>query len=68
MKEKTVFQLANRLNEIIIESNEILMGHSDKSIDILEKEWDEIIYELWDRIPSLKDDQTIQPKTRKRRG
>lgn len=67
MKEKTLFQLATRLNEIIVESNEVLTGHSDKPIDILDDEWNEIIYELWNRIPGLKDDQIVQSKVRKKR-
>ena len=32
----------------------------------LEKEYNEITYELWGRIPSLKDDENIQPKKRVR--
>jgi hypothetical protein len=32
----------------------------------LEKEHDDIIYELWDRIPSSKNNEDLQPKVRRR--
>ena len=57
MKNKSILQLATRLNEIEIEKNNLemkLMG--------LNKEYNAIVYELWGRIPNLKDDVDMQPK------
>lgn len=54
LKEKSVFELATRLNEIMKEQNQ------------LDLEFNSIVYELWDRCPSLKDDVNIQPTIRKR--
>lgn len=33
-----------------------------KRLSALSKEYDEIIFELWDRIPPLKDEPQLQPK------
>ena len=55
MKDKTLFELCTRLNEI------------NKEIDALEMEQNKIIKELWERIPSLKDDVNIQPKKKERK-
>ena len=55
MKDKSIFDLCNRLNEI------------NKEIDTLEMEQSKIVKELWERIPSLKDDVNIQPKKRERK-
>ena len=49
MKNKTVKELAMRLNEIMQEKNK------------LDMEYDEIVKELWDRIPSLQTNPDIQP-------
>lgn len=54
MKEKTLFELANRLNEIEKEKNK------------LDLEYNKIVYELWGRIPTLKTDANIQPKKKVR--
>lgn len=62
MKSKTVLELVNRLNEIMIE----LHNMDIKSIE-LELEYNEIVYELWNRIPSLKEDNNIQPKIKIRK-
>lgn len=59
MKDKTIADLANRLNEIMKEKNRLKLLISD-----LDKEYNSIAYELWERIPSLKDDVNIQPKKR----
>ena len=59
MKDKTIADLANRLNEIMKEKNRLRLLISD-----LDKEYNSIVYELWERIPSLKDDVNIQPKKR----
>ena len=61
MKEKTVFQLAMRLNEIIKIENST--GTSTPELD---EEFNAIVYELWDRIPSLQDSVDIQPKVKKK--
>lgn len=50
LKDKTVFDLATRLNQIHIERQK------------LDMEYNAIVHELWDRIPSLKDDVNIQPR------
>ena len=55
MKDKSIFDLCNRLNEI------------NKEIDNLEMEQSKIVKELWSRIPSLKDDVNVQPKRRERK-
>ena len=50
MKDKTLFELANRLNEIEQEKYK------------LDLEYNKIVNELWERIPTLKNDKNIQPK------
>lgn len=62
MEHLTIRQLANRLNEIMIEQNKISMKSES-----LSKEYDEIVYELWKRLPHLKDDPNIQPKRKVRK-
>lgn len=59
MKNKSILQLATRLNEIEIERNKLELKMMD-----LNKEYNEIVYELWGRIPSLKDDIDMQPKVK----
>ena len=54
MKDKTLFELANRLNEIEQERYK------------LDLEYNKIVYELWERIPTLKTDENIQPKKKVR--
>ena len=55
MKDKTIYELATRLNQIMVEQQK------------LELEYNKIVYELWERIPSLKNDVNIQPKKRVRK-
>jgi len=50
MKDKTILELATRINEIRVEQQK------------LEIEYNSIVKELWDRIPSLKDDPNLQIK------
>lgn len=50
LKHISTIDLVHRLNEINVER---------QNLDI---EYNKIIYELWDRIPSLKTDCNIQPK------
>ena len=54
MKVKTIYELATRLNQIMVEQQK------------LELEYNQIVYELWERIPSLKEDDNIQPKIKYR--
>ena len=50
MKNKTTKELADRLNAIMIEKNK------------LDLEYNIIVKELWERIPSLKDDANLELK------
>ena len=50
MNKDKVFELVNRLNEIRVEQQK------------LELEYNKIVKELWNMIPSLKNDPNIQPK------
>lgn len=52
LKQVPLVHLANRLYEI------------DREIEELNKEHDEIIYTLWDMIPTLKDNKDMQPKVK----
>lgn len=54
LKEKSVYDLAMRLNMIMVEQQR------------LDLEYNAIVQELWDRIPSVKNSPDIQPKTKKR--
>lgn len=54
LKEKSVYDLAMRLNIIMVEQQK------------LDLEYNAIVQELWDRIPSVKDSPDIQPKTKRR--
>ena len=62
MKDKTTFELVTRLNEIMVEENQMAL----RSLQ-LEKEHDEIVYELWNRYPNTKDSPDIQPKKKVRK-
>lgn len=62
MKDKSVFELATRLNELTKELNNLEL----REITLI-NEYDEIVYELWRRIPTLKDDVDIQPKRKVRK-
>ena len=52
LENMELVDLAKRLNEIRWEQ------------DKLEIEHNQIIKEIWNRIPSLKDDENLQPKTK----
>ena len=54
LKTWTVYDLAMRLNMIMVEQQKLDLEHN------------QIVKELWDRIPSVKDSPDIQPKIRKR--
>lgn len=78
MNNMTILELVYRLNAISIERNKIemdLLKEIDSkvlkaSLSVLDEEHDKIIYELCGRIPSLKDDENLQPireiKTKRR--
>lgn len=54
LKSWTVYDLAMRLNTIMVEQQRLDLEHN------------QIVKELWDRIPAVKDSPDIQPKTLKR--
>ena len=54
LKTWTVYDLAMRLNMIMVEQQQLDLEHNA------------IVQELWDRIPSVKDSPDVQPKVRKR--
>lgn len=62
MKDKTTLQLGIRLNDIMVERNKLIMEIAE-----LDKEWDEIINELQERLPNLKGDPNLQPKQKRRK-
>ena len=53
-EKMSLIDLTNRLNQIDAEKRE------------LDIEYNKIVHELWDRIPSLKDDVNMQPKVLKK--
>ena len=55
LKDKSIKELVDRLNEINKEKDKL-----DIEIIVLNDEYDKIVKELWDRIPSLKDDPNLQ--------
>lgn len=61
MKDKSVYELATRLNELTKELNTLEL----REITLI-GEYDDIVYELWRRIPTLKEDADIQPKRKVR--
>lgn len=62
MEHLTNKELIDRLNRILIERNKLEMNLME-----LDKEHDEIVYELWNRLPNLKDEPDIQPKKKVRK-
>lgn len=50
LKQLSVIHLVNRINEIRVERQQ------------LDIEYNQIVKELWDRIPSLQTDENLQPK------
>ena len=55
LKEKSTFELAQRLNQIRVETQKLWI------------ERNKIIEELHDRLPHLKKDEDLQPKKRVRK-
>lgn len=59
LKELSILELAMKLNEIIkIKSTINVTGLELVTLDIT---WNDIVFELWERIPSLKDEPNLQP-------
>ena len=73
MKDRTTLQLASRLNEIMKELEQLELIYIKQSKEYEKKrndldiEYNKIVYELWQRIPSLKVDVNIQPKKKVRK-
>lgn len=68
MKNKSIKELVFRLNDILREQQQLgieMIGLEQKN-NKLNEEYTAIVYELWERIPSLKDDADLQPKGRGR--
>ena len=55
MKEKSTFELCNRLNQIRVEVQKLWIEHN------------QIIEELHNRLPHLKNEPDLQPKKRVRK-
>lgn len=62
MKEVDTIDLVKRLNAINVEKQQL-----EIKIINLDNEYNQIVQELWDRIPSLKDDVNLQPKVPRKR-
>ena len=70
----TILELVYRLNAISIERNKIEIGLLKEpdskvlkaSLEVLDEEHDNIIYELCGRIPSLENDENLQLRNRRR--
>ena len=63
MKNKSLKELTMRLNEITIERVDL-----EIKLMTLDKEYNQIVYELWQRVPPLKNDLNIQPKEKVRKN
>ena len=59
---ETTKELVERLNEIMVEQYRLEMKMNE-----LDREHNEIVYELWKRLPHLKDSPDIQPKKKVRK-
>lgn len=59
LKKLSVYELAMELNNIIKAKSNINIGELE--ILALNQMWNNVVMELWERIPSLKSDADIQP-------
>ena len=59
---ETTKELVERLNQIMIEQYKLEMKMNE-----LDQEHNNIVYELWKRLPHLKDSPDIQPKKKVRK-
>lgn len=68
MKNKSIKELVFRLNEILKEQQQLGIKQItlEEEQNKLNQEYNEIVYELWNRIPGLKDEPDIQPRGRVR--
>lgn len=55
MKDRELFELAQRLNEIMVLRNQ------------LDIEYNQIIERLWEKVPNLKEDKNVQKLVLKRK-
>lgn len=55
-------ELVERLNAIMVEQYRLEMKMNE-----LDREHNEIVFELWKRLPNLKDSSDIQPKKKVRK-
>jgi len=58
----TILQLIFRLNEIRKEQDKLELKKME-----LDNEYNQIVYELWGKIPSLENNEDIQPMKRVRK-
>ena len=61
LKKLSVYELSMELNNIIKAKSNINIGELE--ILALDQMWNNVVMELWERIPSLKSDANIQPIT-----
>ena len=59
LKKLSIYELAMKLNNIIKAKSNINIGELE--ILALDRMWNDVVMELWERIPSLKSDADIQP-------
>lgn len=59
LKKLSVYELSMELNNIIKAKSNINIGELE--ILALDQMWNNVVMELWERIPSLKSDADIQP-------
>lgn len=59
---ETTKELVERLNQIMVERKKL-----EINIYELDREHDEIVFKLWERLPNLKGDPNIQPKKKVRK-
>ena len=59
LKELSIHELAMKLNEIIkIKGTREVTGLELIQLDTT---WNDVVFELWERLPHLKDDPDLQP-------
>lgn len=56
---KTTKELVERLNQIMVEQYKL-----ETKMNELDQEHNEIVFDLWERLPHLKDSPDIQPKVK----
>lgn len=62
LKSLSVYDLAVKLNRIIkIKGSAAYFDLTPLELIEIDTEWNDVVLELWERIPSLKDDPDIRP-------